>query len=318
MTLIDKTESLSAHTPDTTFLTEAGRKNLSISVSIGLVVFATFACAATPILAKLAYAHGATPATVTLFRFVIGAVIFFGLWRLNPSPLNLTRAIIVIGFVLGALYVVRALGYLSAITLIPVSIAVVVVYLYPSLVALLAKMVDGVHIGAVQTLCIAGAVLGVALATGSAPQNLNLFGLVLAFAAAASTAIVIYFGGKLCRTVGSVPSCMLAFISAAILITAWTIAFSDVGLPTAPMGWVGVVGSGLAFTIGILSFFTALKVLDAVKATIIGNMEPLFAIMLSYVALGETLSAIQFAGVVFVLVSVIVPNLSMLRDTPST
>lgn len=318
MALVDKSINQSALAHDSAFLGKPGHHNLSISLSIGLVVLSTIAYAATPILAKLAYAHGGTPATVSLFRFVVGAVIFFGLWRYNPSPLKLTGSILVIGFVLGVLYVFQALAYLSAVNLIPVSIAVVVVYLYPSFVALLAKVVDRRRIGVIQTLSIAGAFLGVALATGPAAQNLNPFGLVLAVGAAASAAIVIFLGGKLCRTVGSVPSCMMAFISAGIMITAWTVLFSDVELPTAPMGWIGVAGAGLTFAIGFLSFFTALKVLDSVKATIISNMEPLFAIMISFVALGETLSPIQLAGVAVVLISVILPSVSMHGHRTST
>ena len=310
MTLVDKTASPSAVAPESTLLPKPSREQISLSLSVGLVFLSTIAYAATPILAKLAYAHGGTPTGVALFRFVVGAVIFFTIWRFNYSPLKLTGSILVIGIVLGALYVFQALAYLIAVDLIPVGVAVVVVYLYPSFVALLAKFVDRAHIGAIQILCIAGAFLGVALATGSAPQSLDPLGVALAVGAAASAAIVIFFGAKLCRTVGSVPSCMLAFISAAIIIAVWTFAFGDIGVPNSPMGWVGVAGAGLTFAIGVLSFFTALKVLDSVRATIISNMEPLFAIMISFVALGEILSPIQLAGVAFVLVSVILPSIS--------
>lgn len=287
-------------------------KQYKITVYMGFLLVLISACsyALTPILAKLAYANGATPATVVLIRFIVGAIMFIGIWRTDPHPLNITGSILAIGVVLGIIQIAHATAYLNAVSLVPVSVAVIVIYLYPSFVALLAKIFDNVNIGYVRALCITGAFLGVALTTGTKLTSLNSHGLILAGCAAVTAATLIHLGGKFSRAVGSVTFGLLAFCSATVIIGIWTVTFGDMIFPNTAIGWIGAIGAGMTFSIGVLSFFTALKVLDSVKATIISNLEPLFAICIGVVVLGEGLSTIQLIGAALVVGAVMVSNVA--------
>jgi drug/metabolite transporter (DMT)-like permease len=76
-------------------------------------------------------------------------------------------------------------------------------------------------------------------------------------------------------------------------------------LPTAPAGWWGLGGLmvlyGTAFTI----MFTVLPRLGVVGNSAIMNVEPIFALVLAWLLLGQTIAPIQVVGGLVVVATVI-------------
>jgi drug/metabolite transporter (DMT)-like permease len=76
-------------------------------------------------------------------------------------------------------------------------------------------------------------------------------------------------------------------------------------LPTAPAGWWGLGGLmvlyGTAFTI----MFTLLPRLGVVGNSAIMNVEPIFALVLAWLLLGQTIAPIQVIGGLLVVITVI-------------
>ena len=74
--------------------------------------------------------------------------------------------------------------------------------------------------------------------------------------------------------------------------------------PTAPAGWWGLLGLtflyGTAFTI----MFTVLPRLGVVGNSAIMNIEPIFALVLAWVFLGQSIAAIQVLGGLIVVATV--------------
>src|SRR5690606_21084935 len=74
--------------------------------------------------------------------------------------------------------------------------------------------------------------------------------------------------------------------------------------PTAPAGWWGLLGLtflyGTAFTI----MFTVLPRLGVVGNSAIMNIEPIFALVLAWVFLGQSVAAIQVLGGLIVVATV--------------
>ncbi|NNG05287.1 MAG: EamA family transporter, partial [Inquilinus sp.] len=111
---------------------------------------------------------------------------------------------------------------------------------------------------------------------------------------------------------------LLAFAAAAGVFGIWLMAAGRLNLPETLLGWVGLLGGSAAFVAAILCFFTALKAVDTISATLLANLEPLLAVTIAYLLLGEVLSTTQLFGGAVVLGSVILPTLAGRRECGNT
>ena len=274
-----------------------------------LVVISAIAFAASPSLARLAYDGGSDPATAALFRFTLGAAVLFIVHRLRGGRLRLDRRLTLIGLAAGLIYAAESLAYLFAVRLIPVSVTVLVFFTFPVFVALLVRLIDKVPVTPVKTVSLVAAFTGVALTTGAAPQALDPLGLGLALFAAIGTAVFILLGGQLTRAVGSIGFALISFAVATVVFGGWTLLAGSLNLPETPLGWFGLVGGSLTFVMAIVCFFTALKVVETVTATLISNLEPIVAIAIAYLVLGEILTLPQMVGGAIVVGAILLPGL---------
>lgn len=275
-----------------------------------LVVLSAFGFAASPSLARLAYEGGSDPATAALFRFAIGAAVLYPAYRLRRGRLVLNRRLALIGLGIGLVYAMESVSYLFAVRLIPVSVTVLVFFTFPVFVALLVRLVDKVPVTPVKAVSLVAAFAGVALTTGAAPQALDPAGIGLALLAAIGTAVFIVAGGRLTREVGSVGFALIAFAVAAIVFGAWIVLAGALDLPETAMGWFGLLGGSVTFVLSVLCFFTALKAVDTVSATLIANLEPILAIAIAYLALGEILTVPQMFGGAIVVAAILLPSVT--------
>ncbi len=280
-----------------------------------LVVLSAFGFAASPSLARLAYDGGSDPATAALFRFSVGAVVLFAAHRLGGGRLALDRRLALIGLGIGLIYAIESIAYLFAVRLIPVSITVLVFFTFPVFVALLVRLIDKVPVTPLKSVSLVAAFAGVALTTGAAPQALDPTGIGLALAAAIGTALFIVLGAQMTRAVGSVAFALIAFAVAAGVFGCWILLAGALSLPHTALGWFGLVGGSLSFVTAILCFFTALKAVETVTATLISNLEPVLAIVFAYMVLGEVLTVLQLAGGAIVVTAILLPNLAAKRAT---
>jgi len=280
-----------------------------------LVVLSAFGFAASPSLARLAYEGGSDPATAALFRFAIGAAVLYPAYRLRRGRLVLSRRLMLIGLGIGLVYAVESVSYLFAVRLIPVSVTVLVFFTFPVFVALLVRLVDKVPVTPVKAVSLVAAFAGVALTTGAAPQALDPAGIGLALLAAIGTAVFIVAGGRLTREVGSVGFALIAFAVAAFVFGAWIVLAGALDLPETAMGWFGLLGGSIIFVVSVLCFFTALKAVDTVSATLIANLEPILAIAIAYLALGEVLTVPQLFGGAIVVGAIVLPSVTGKRRT---
>jgi drug/metabolite transporter (DMT)-like permease len=58
----------------------------------------------------------------------------------------------------------------------------------------------------------------------------------------------------------------------------------------------------------LIFFYTGLKIIGPVKASMLLNIEPIFTIVLASVMLGEQLSGRQFGGAALVIMGIIMVN----------
>ena len=269
--------------------------------------------------ARLAFNHGVDVATAVSFRSAVTALVVGLLLMLRPWPQNVPllltarhkRALPAIGMLIG----VQSLCLYSAVARLPVALALLAFNTYPLWTALWARVVYGHRAEArvlrampvmLLGLALALDVLGAASGLGAAGQWGRIgAGVAFALAAAATFGLALVFTQ---HEAGDLDGRVRTFSTMAIVAV---MALGGVAVqggfhfPQAPAGWVGLAALtclyGTAFTI----MFTVLPKLGVVGNSAIMNVEPVFALVLAWAVLGQSIAAIQVLGALLVVATVI-------------
>jgi drug/metabolite transporter (DMT)-like permease len=252
----------------------------------------------------------------TTGAFLIFAVI---LAIIRPSSFRVRKgewpAIIAFGLIGVTL---TQLLYFFGISRLPISIALLLEFTAPIMVALYWKFWLHKIIGRGVWLGLILALTGLAIvAQVWQGFHLDIVGVICGFGAAAALAVYYLSGTKAVRPPfnrDSVSLTMWGFaVSAAfwaIVQPWWTFPWHELLHPATNGGltaqgvplwvlviWMVVVGTAIAFWLEV----TALKNISATQVSTMGMLEPIFATAIAWILLGESLAPIQIAGGLIVL-----------------
>lgn len=265
--------------------------------------------------AKLAFEQGADPTVLALFRSVLAVVLFLPMVLIAKVPLRLPRSAWgVFGLSVAGATVV-SYGYLSAVELIPASLAAMMFYLFPLLI-LFGESVRTRRSPSWPHMRVALlAFVGLGLVYGPSFEGLNLLGVAMAVMAAVGAAFYITYLPALSALVDTRVAVLwmnvvitLAMIPAVLLsagsLSAGSLSIdpgSHFGLPQSGLGWLWFAIAGVTFSIGIAMSFPAIRHAGAVTAALLLNFEPVVIVALSALFLGEVLGISQYLGVAVVI-----------------
>ncbi|MGE0098518.1 MAG: EamA family transporter [Hydrogenophaga sp.] len=291
----------------------------SPTAAISTTAFATlvliaFMMGANHVAARLAFDSGVSVATAVAFRSCVTALVVGLILVAYRVPMSLQarhrKALPVIGLLVG----MQSLCLYASVARLPVALALLAFNTYPLWTALWARVVYGQRaaprvlrampvmlIGLALALDVSGAASGL-----GASGHWSRIGVGVAFALAAAAT----FGMALVVTqheTADLDGRLRTTTTMAIVAVMALIATSFQGglaLPQAPMGWVGLLGLtflyGTAFTI----MFTVLPRLGVVGNSAIMNIEPIFALVLAWAILGQSIALVQVAGGLVVVATV--------------
>lgn len=263
-----------------------------------LVCVSAFGFGIMPILALYAYAGGANVATLLLLRFTLTTMVLFAYIRRHKVSVNVTRRQIA-GLMLlgGVLYTMQANFYLHAVRFISPGLAVLILYTYPVLVALLSFIVDKEKISGQTALAILLSLGGVAMIVRISGGTVNLTGVFLALAASVTYSFYIVIGNRVIRQLPPlVTSAYVALFAAVSLfgIGAFTQALE---FSFSPQAGLAILGVALFSTIlAMLTFFAGLELIGSTRASILSAIEPLITTGFSALLFQERLSVFQAVG----------------------
>ena len=265
--------------------------------------------------ARLAFDHGADVATAAAFRSGITAMVVGALLAIQHVPVVLTarhrRVLPVIGLLVG----LQGLCVYSSVARLPVALALLAFNTYPLWTALWARVayhhrperrvllaMPVMLVGLALALDVFGAASGL----GAAAQW-GRIGAGVAFALAAAA----MFGMALVLTQHEAGDLDGRLRTATTMGMAGLVALGAVAVrggfhfPHAPAGWWGLLALtflyGTAFTI----MFTVLPRLGVVGNSAIMNVEPVFALVLAWAILGQSIAPSQVAGGLLVVGTVV-------------
>ena len=275
----------------------------SFGLGVLLIMLSAFGFGLMPIFATYAYVGGVKVPTLLFLRFSLAAVCLFvylfwrrTVWRLGRREMS---ALLFLGAVL---YTMQSAFYFSAVRYIPASLAALVLYLYPVFVAGLAVWLDKETLSLHTALPAVLSLTGIAVVLGAPLDEVDGFGVLLAFGAAIVYSVYITLGRRVVAAVS--PLMTSAMISAFAALSFLVFGLADSSLQFAFSGatWAVIAGVVVFSTIlAMATFFAGMERIGATRASILSTVEPVVTIGCSALLLGEKLSWLQGFGALLVL-----------------
>jgi drug/metabolite transporter (DMT)-like permease len=269
------------------------------------IVVSAISFGAMPIFGRIAYASGVDTSTLLGLRFGLAAAVLLVL--MTVRRLSFPRGRVLGGLLaLGAIgYVGQSAAYFTAVRLAPVALVVLLLYLYPALVTVLAAAFLKERITAVKATALAVALIGTALTIGPVEGEVSILGVSLALTAAVIYAVYILLGSRLTQRAGAIPSATLIVLSATVVYLLF-VAMQGPALPRDWTGWAAILALGLVSSVvSIVTFFAGLERVGPTAAATLSTLEPLVSVALGAAVLGEELSWLQATGGMLILVAAI-------------
>ncbi|USG65867.1 DMT family transporter [Brevibacillus ruminantium] len=260
---------------------------------------------------KLAYGQGYSPSEV------VGGQMFFGFlltWipalftlRQKPSPKRLLL-LLAVGLPVGS----TGLLYYNSLQHIPASIAIVLLFQFTWMSVLLETILTRKK-PSKATLCSLILLFGGTLLAGGVIDkgigSFTLTGVAFGLAAAVSYTLFIFFSGKAAPEVNSwlrtslmsTGSMLLVFLVYPPSFLTSGVLFDGLFGYVFPLALFGVFVPTLCFTFGVPHTGPAM-------AGILGAAELPMAVFSSYIILQESVSLLQWIGVVIILVGIVLPE----------
>lgn len=284
-------------------------------LGIALALSAAALYGLVPNFVRVAYANGVPPIESTLFRTYVIAIAFALIAIVKGEKFTVPKGALpsFIGQSVATFLV--SVAYLGSVQFIPVGLAVIIFYLFPVLIMVLAPVAEGRHPGILRILIAIAAFCGLAIAVGPSFNSLDIRGIVLASLGAAGAALQFFSGRSISRYMP--PSVFGSMVHMTILLPILAIAlYAGSGtlriLPGGPATSVGLLFlSGLAavYVVAYMIQMMSLRLAPASTVAPFYNLEPVVATAFAAAILGERMQINQYAGGGLVLAALVASSL---------
>lgn len=286
-------------------------------IGILLVLLSAAAVALSPTAAKLALDAGSNTLTVVAARGAIGVVLMGALIAGTGQGVRMGRPALLRCLAAGFFYAVTSYGFLGSVAYIPVSLAVLIFFTHPLLVAALAGAQGGERLTPRKLALALVALAGLALALAPEFVALDPVGVGLAaLAAVAACGMILLTARAQEGATSNQVNLVMTGVTAAVF-GAITTASGAWSFPSGAVGWLGLVATGVSVTVGLLAFFAAFRHIGPVRATMLSNVEPLLSVLVAVAVLGERLGPWQWGGVALVVAALVLFEVPKRERPPS-
>ena len=249
-----------------------------------------------PIGAKLAYIGGSEPVTLIGLRFLLNVIVVLAMVVLGRHPYMLPIRVLGVSLLLGILLAVEGISYLAAIQFIPISLAVVIVFTFPLQIGLLSALIGQERLDLARGTSLVFAFIGVTLAVGVAAGSVDWRGVALAATTGSLIAVTAVSTSRLMNDHDPVTLTLFMTLGAAVSSMLAVLMWRGLVWPVTSTGWLGMTLAVVAFAAAITLYFLGLARIGAVRAAIIGNLEPVLAITAAIIVLAERPTFVQLLG----------------------
>ena len=268
------------------------------------------------ILLKAAYAAGANTVTILAFRFLLAALLFWGIIWAKGIRLEIEKKVMWQILALGGIgYGAMSTLFANAVQVLPASLAAMLLYTYPAQVAILAVLVGDERFGWKKAGALAICLAGLALILDASFAQVSTVGFALGIASATVYSLYIIMGNRLMKKADALVTTTLVCSAAAVIFLIYGGVNGQLIISLPAGGWGAIAGiSVFATVIAILFFFAGMKEVGASNASIISTVEPVITVLLSWLVLGETVGLLQLMGGALILSGVVLLQLIVEKE----
>jgi drug/metabolite transporter (DMT)-like permease len=292
---------------------ETSRTSLGVALALASAVGFAFTNTA----ASLAFQGGSNPITLAAVRFVLPACVLVVWLTMQGRPVWMPKRDGWVAVGLGAITAAYSWALLSAVSTIPLALAILIFYLFPLVSTVILGVCGWERLDWKTIVAIALAFVGLALALDPQAGSVNWHGVWLAFAGAVGLGVVIAVSSRVLRAGDSRPVTLYMSAVSAVLLILLCASQGEFALPHTAKGMAAFVAAALFYAFAMIAFFVAVSLIGPTRSSLLCYAEPVIAAGLGALLLGETLTLLQTSGIVLVIGALVGATLLKQGPRPS-
>jgi drug/metabolite transporter (DMT)-like permease len=278
---------------------------MSWFLGIFLILVSAASFGSMAIFGKFAYTSGISTHSLLFYRFLLASLVMLPIALLQKKRFPKGKDLfILIGMgVIG--YAGQSYCYFTGLTLIPAPLLVMLLYLYPVMVAVLAIFFLDEKLTRNKLIALFLAVTGAVLVIGF-EANGNMKGIFLGVSAAVIYSVYTIVGARVMSRNDAFTASLVVIASACFFYGIYNIK-SGFFVPQSWYVWLNIVAIAILCTaVAIYTYFLGMKLSGAVNAAMLSTFEPVTTMVLAALFLGQRIGLQQTIGAALILASAVI------------
>lgn len=272
-----------------------------------LAALAAAAYGTNPAFAIPLYEQGMNPNSVLFFRYILGVPLLAAMLLFRGHDLTLNKHEHAAVGVLGILMAFSSLSLFESYKFINSGVASTLLFVYPILVALLMIFFFHEKFKYTVAICLllmcSGLVLLMKTPSG---ETLNPYGCLLVMVSALTYAlyIIIVNVSHVVRNIPTTKLLLYVLLWGCVVFIVMIPMGSPLSLPTKATGWLNLAALAIIPTLFSLACTTrAIQLIGSTPTAILGALEPVSAVILSVLVLGQTITTRDIWGGILIILA---------------
>lgn len=266
-----------------------------------LAAVAAAAYGTNPAFAVPLYDQGMNPNTVLLFRYIMGLPLLVIVMLVRGQSFRMSRNEMAQAAILGILMAFSSLGLFGSYKYMNSGVASTLLFVYPVMVAVMMIFFFHEKFKANVAICLAIMSLGLVMLMKPQPggEPVSAYGCLLVMVSALTYAIYIVMV-NVSKSVRAIPTTKLLLYSLAwgcLVFVVMAAAGTPLTMPAMPSSWLNLAALAVIPTVISLACTTrAIQLIGSTPTAILGGLEPVAAVVLSVVVLGQAITPRDILG----------------------
>lgn len=276
-------------------------------------LFAAIAAASygtNPIFAIPLYREGISVTSVLFMRYAMAvAIMFFVTMIKSPKAFVIKPKYVGLLAFMGILMVLSSIALFESYKYLSAGIASTLLFFYPVMVAVIMAIFYKERLTKKSWACLVTAFLGVVILSKNDDGGfISLLGLTLVMLSSLSYAIyLVYINRGPMKKINTSTITFYVILGGFLVMIPYCLLDGGLMLPKTTPAWINAIGLGFFPTVISLIFTSrAIALIGSTETAIFGALEPLTAVILGILILGETLTITPAIGMILIFVSVTV------------